>query len=371
MKLFVLLDDLDDSGPLWLNTVAAEMAVLGQIFDVTLLQVPQPGSEGNTFLFRARERLGRMAIRKDWVAQVRARHDPKGPNLLLVWAGQGRNLRWADALLPVWNLFSHRILNVVDAMRPEDVSPERLARFDLIACFCDDLRGLYAQAGPTPTMFLPPSLDTLRYNSVSDWRPIDLLLVGRREDRFHAPLMAHYGRGEGQRLLMDYVSRGQTPQTRAQEMQMLMATYARSSISFCYEPSANFRFRGLSPMLERYVHGWASGCTILGTRPRSAAAAKLMDWPGAMFDMPENPSEAVALIEALLDDPAGMAARRKRNRREAVARHDTRLRVAALLDQLGLAYPQALHDALGDHATCLADCEAGSERQFRPDRHMV
>jgi hypothetical protein len=89
MKLFVLLDDLDDSGPLWLNTVAAEIAVLSQLFDVTLLQVPQPGPERDAFMFRARERLGRMAMRKEWVAKVRAAHDPKGPNLLLVWAGRG------------------------------------------------------------------------------------------------------------------------------------------------------------------------------------------------------------------------------------------------------------------------------------------
>lgn len=96
-----------------------------------------------------------------------------------------------------------------------------------------------------------------------------------------------------------------------------------------------------------------------------------MEWRDAMFDMPESPSEAVTLIEALLDDPAAMAARRRRNRREAVARHDTRLRVAALLDQLGLAYPQALQAALGAHAAFLAACDAGSERQFCPNRHMV
>ena len=371
MKLFVLVDDLADAGPLWLNPVAAQLSLLGQMFDLTLLQIPAPEPAGHPLLLRARERLARRAKRAEWAAQVRAQHDPNGPNLLIVWAGQGRNLRWADALGPVWDLFSHHVLYVADAMRPEDVAPERLGRYELITSFCDDLRALYAGATPTPTLFLPPHLDTLRYASVSASRPIDLLLVGRRDDRWHRALQDHYGCGPGERLLIDYVSRGQTPQTRAQEMQMLMKTYARSAIALCYEPSENFRFRGLSPVLERWMHAWVSGCTIVGTRPRSAAAAPLMDWQGAMFDLPDMAPRAIDLIEALLDDPAGMALRRHRNRREAVARHDTRLRVAVLLDQLGLAYPQALHDALGAHAAFLAACEAGSERQFRPDRHMV
>ena len=61
-----------------------------------------------------------------------------------------------------------------------------------------------------------------------------------------------------------------------------MGAYARTKISFCFEPSnAHPRFKGYSPMTERWPHSWASGRTVVGKQPPELAAADQLDWPAS------------------------------------------------------------------------------------------
>jgi hypothetical protein len=337
MKLFLLTDNLSDGGPIWINILWPTVKVYSECFDVTLLEVPpndavrRPRGLAKLDTWRRMRRQGRS-----WDAQIRRDLDPSGPNVLLVWAASTNTVAWSRALEPVWPLFSHKVLQVLDTMQPEHVSKDDLAKFDLVTCFCRDLGDAYAAKTNQPTLFLPEHLDTLSFHCFGGFRPLDLLLVGRRDDRHHRPLYAHFNAPQRDRIFIDLVTRGQTAMTRQQEFRLLMSAHAKAAAAFCYETGDVPRFRGRSPLLSRWVHAWTSGCTVFGTRPRGGGTEELMDWPEATIELPADAKDAIELVEATLSDGKGMALRRYRNVLEAVRRHDTRYRVAQILGHLDL-----------------------------------
>ena len=145
------------------------------------------------------------------------------------------------------------------------------------------------------------------------------------------------------RLSLDFVSRTRnTRYTSEEEFRLLAATYGKSKTAFCFDPSKLDRFHARSPLTERWVHAWTTGCTVIGTAPTGAGVAAASDWPEAMIDLPETPLEAIEATEAILSDEAGLARRRVRNVAEALRRHDTRHRLGQLLDDLDLPRPEAL-----------------------------
>jgi hypothetical protein len=282
-------------------------------------------------------------LRQSYTDEVRSKLDPVGPNLLMIW---GNGIHWLDALTPVWDLFSHRILYVLDTVQPDDINADFLGRFDLVTCFCNDLAESYAARVTCPTLFFPAHVDTLRFHNPRSYRPLDMLMLGRREDRYHLPLFTHFNAPDQDRVFIDFVTRGQTPMTRDQEFQLLMSAYGKAASTFCYEPSGVPRFRGRSPLLERWVHAWTSGCTVFGTRPHGSRTAELMDWPGSTIELPSEPQEAIGFVDSVLSDHDGMVRRRQRNVLEAVRRHDTRLRIEQMLLKLDIPRPSNLRIGL-------------------------
>ena len=347
MKLFLLTEDLSDGGPIWMNVLWPTVRIYSECFDLTMLQVPRSGAprgHGALGKFRSWRRI--RSQRPVWTSQVLRELDQAGPNLLLVWARSSKSVSWSHALEPVWHLFSHRILHVLDTMQPEHVSVDDLARFDLVTCFCHDLADAYRKTHHRPTLFLPEHVDTMAFHNVGDCRPLDLLVVGRREDRYHLPLYTHFNAPEQKRVFVDLATRGQTPMTREQEFRILMSAHAKAAAAFCYETAGVPRFRGRSPMLTRWVHAWTSGCTVFGTRPQGGGTGTLMDWPGSTIELPSDEQDAIALVEETLADKAGMALRRHRNVLESLRRHDTRYRIAQMLQSLDLPIPAPLATGL-------------------------
>ena len=347
MKLFLLTDDLSDGGPVWINVLLPTVRVLSECFEITHLQAPSPEpTRGPAPLARLhRWRRMREAGRR-WAAEIGGALDPDGPNLLLVWAADAGLVFWSRALEPIWGRFSHRVLHVVDTMQPDHVPARDLARFDQVTCFCRDLAEAYAPRLARPPLFVPEHVDTLAFHCLRASRPLDLLLVGRRDHRHHRPLYTLFNAAERDRVFVDLVTRGQTPMTREEEIRLLMAAHAKAAGVFCYEAGAVPRFQGRSPLLSRWIHAWISGCTVFGTRPRGGGTAELMDWPEATIELPPEPREAVEAVESALSDEAGMARRRHRNVLEAVRRHDTRYRLAQILRHLDLPLPPPLETGL-------------------------
>ena len=95
-------------------------------------------------------------------------------------------------------------------------------------------------------------------------------------------------------------------------------------------------------MLVRWVHAWASGCTVVGTRPFGLGTAEQMDWPESTLELPEAPERWGPFVEEVLGDEAGLEIRSRRNVIEALRRHDLRWRLCELFDTLGIARPPQL-----------------------------
>jgi hypothetical protein len=164
-------------------------------------------------------------------------------------------------------------------------------------------------------------------------------------------LHRYFNAPERDRLFLDFVTRTQATPLAEEEFGLLMATYSRSKVAFCYEPSGIKRFRGRSSLTGRWVHAWAAGCTVIGKAPTLPAVAEQMDWPEAAIDLPPETEASIKLIEAILDDTEGLARRRRRNVAEALRRYDTRLRLRDMLKLVETPIPEALSDGLNQLET--------------------
>ena len=347
MKVFFFFDDFSGQGPVWLNVMWPHFNTVSESADATILEkppIPQPNRSRLTFRWndwRQTRVLGK-GIRKRVLRDL----DPNGPNVLLVGSLNPRDVRWSAVLHPIWSAFSHRVLLVDDVFQPRRISPKLLSRFDRITCFCRDLADEFERASGVPTLYWPAHTDVLNFHSTSDHRPIDLIVVGRRNWRLHGPLHHHFNAPERQRIFLDFVTRTKMKLSCENEFRLLMATYSRSKAAFCFEPSDLSRFEGRSPMTSRWIHAWSSGCTVFGKRPTGSGVKGQMDWPESTIDLPDSPMAAIRLVEDTLCDEDAMRRRRKRNVIEAIQRHDTRHRLRDLFSNLNLPLPAQLQDGL-------------------------
>lgn len=349
MRAFLVIDDLIDPGPVFLGTVWPFAAVMKDMLSAEHLYIPHQRQKGRSRVFREVLNYTEAALLwRSWRRTVRARLDPDGPNILFVCAFSRRSVNLSRALYPIWHLFDKRVLMIEENIEPGSLPPGTIKRFDLVSVYCRDLGERYRAKFDIEPVFLPPHTDVLRFHSTADYRPIDMAVVGRRQNKLHGPLFRHYSAPDSRRLFVDFITRTPLKQSLEEEFGLLCSTYGRSKIAFCYEPRDVPRFRGRSPLLVRWVHAWAAGCTVAGSRPKGTGAAEEMDWPDSMFDLPEDPSDAVDLMENLLDDDAGLVKRRWRNVAEALGRHDSRLRLKLILDELGLPIPNSLARGLAD-----------------------
>ncbi len=344
MKLFVLADDFSGAGPVWMNIFWPHYTAYADTAPTVLLNTPyQVAASGriNFFLQNWRERRDHGDRICDLVRQEK---DPSGPNILIVWALNIRDIVRARLLEPVWDQFDHTVLWILDTVNPEHAHRDDLMRFDLIASICGDIGRDFETVTGRDVVYMPPHTDILKYGRTGEFRPLDLLVIGRRDPVLYDPIHLHFNSPDQDRISVDFQTR--TVNFRApaeQECQLLMNTYARAKLAFCFEPSRSHpRFRGYSPMTERWPHAWASGCTIVGKPPTGRGAADQMDWPEATLELPDQPDDAIAYLQDILEDTEGLARRRVRNVAEAARRHDTRHRFLRLCETLDLSVPEKL-----------------------------
>lgn len=346
-QAFVLADDLSGNGPAWLNILWPMLNLYRACFKTTHLPIPPRRSRSNFAVVQKYETWREISSAS---AALRAMVDQNlrddEPSLLLVWAASSRNVLWTRALDSVWDKFTHRVLHVCDSMQTEHVPKDLLSRFDLVTCFCGDLTEDYKRVMKGRAIFLPPNLDTLRFHSSSGYRPIDLLVCGRRDPGLHVPLHRHFNQLDRERIYLDFRTNGQEPMSCEDGFKLLMSTYAKAAVTLCFEPSYLERYKNRSPLLSRWVHSWATGCTVLGKAPTGRGTASLLDWPEAAIDLPESPSEAIDMVEHILNDTEGLERRRIRNVYEAIARHDTRWRMRSMFQALGAEEPATLTDEI-------------------------
>lgn len=346
MKVFLLADEATAEGPPWLNTLWPIYNAIERSIDTTFLA--RPRSDGN------RSRLaGRFmhwnAVRQHGPVlrdQVLANLAPKQPNMLMVCAVTTSDVIWTTALFPIWSSFSHRVLHLFEQIHPENVPEAVINQFDCITCLCADLAAEYRRKFDIPVLFWPSHMDVLTFHSVSDYRPIDIILVGRRQDETFTPLHRHFNRIGAETVFLDFVTRTQTKIGGEDEFRVLFSAYAKSKCSYCIEPSYLAKFRGRSQLTGRWTHSMAAGCTVIGRAPTGTGVHEQLDWDEATIDLPADVDAAIARIEGLLADKDSLRIRRRRNVVQTLRRHDTRHRLRDLLEFLDVRLTDDLVDGL-------------------------
>lgn len=355
MKWFHLSLDTTATAPAWGVIPWSYRNVLRKIVDLVPLTHPcrqRDDLQRGLFSWRSRRDASRSICEA-----VRRSIDPTRPNVLEVSAAGHADILWTTLLDPVWNLFSHRVLSVIDTVQPENFKAGLLQRFDRVYCFCGDLAKQYqVHCGLSASLSLT-DIDALEFHSTHPFRPIDMIVVGRRHWDFHTPIHEHYNALDSRRLFIDFSTRLQRTLLPEAEWRLLMATYAKSKIAFCFEPTDIARFKGRSALTNRWPQAWTAGCTVVGRRPTGPGVAELIDWPESTIEVPSNPVDWVPFLEEILDDTEALERRRRRSVVEVLRRFDTRLRFAELLADLDLSPTQAHRRELDRLAETIATLE--------------
>ena len=125
---------------------------------------------------------------------------------------------------------------------------------------------------------------------------------------------------------------------------MLFKLLQRTRISLAFhlyvEPQGG-RPRAMM-LTSRWLESLLSGCIVAGRRPVSRMADEMLCWPGATLELSENPQTAAEELEALLLRNDTLAAQRRTNMAEMLARHDWRYRIQAFCGLMNLPVPAKL-----------------------------
>jgi hypothetical protein len=173
-------------------------------------------------------------------------------------------------------------------------------------------------------------------------RLIDILSYGRADEQLHTTLERHFNQSNSDRLY-HHSTFAEPYLTNPREHDTLLTKLLhRTKVSLCFEASNVPRFRGQSPLLYRWLEGWAGGCAIVGKRPWGKGVTELMDWPDSAIEIPDDPRDWIPFFEALLTNENWLKEISHRNYRECRLRHDWRYRLRDMFQLLKIPVPARL-----------------------------
>lgn len=271
-----------------------------------------------------------------------------GPNVLLVAGIYPRLLLSIFALGPLLDQFDLRIGYLLDECDPRHLDPSPLAKLDHLfvigSQFADQVRSLF----PVNVSWLPLGINTLAWGNYSTHRSIDLMGYGRMNEAVHTQLQQHFNRPDSDRMYFHSTFTCTGVSNPQEHIALQIKLLKRAKINLCFEVSHIPRFCGRSPLLYRWLEGWAAGSAIVGTKPRDPEVGALMDWPDSTLELPTNAEEWIPFLESLLDDEAKLAEISQRNYRECRLQHDWRYRLRDLFNTVHLPMPQPLEQELAE-----------------------
>jgi hypothetical protein len=222
---------------------------------------------------------------------------------------------------------------------------QMLKKFDVVVLYySQSVKPINELLGEDKCMFLPPGVDTLRFVPYPNppQRTIEVYSIGRRSAVTHRAFLKMAAK-DGSLYLHDSTSADQVLDPI--EHRVLFANLCKRSRYFIVNPGLIDRpdIRGAQIEIgNRYFEGAASGCILLGERPRNGEFEKLFDWPDAMTDLPYDSPDVAAIVRELDKDPARQESARCRNMQQALLRHDWVYRWEAILKAVGMeALPQS------------------------------
>lgn len=202
---------------------------------------------------------------------------------------------------------------------------------------------------------LPFGADALTHGSSKPSRPIDVVSYGRIPQHYHRVFANKFDQPGSGRFYHRFTPRNvqnfpKAPyeQRRDKEDRMLLfKTLRRSKVAIAFDSLYSDMRQFPYPFVTlRWFECGASGCVIVGKRPKTPIADKLLNWEDATIELPDDPQEAVELLEELLQDTKRLHTISQRNYIQNLAQHDWRIRIKSMLEQLEIALPEPLNDQL-------------------------
>jgi hypothetical protein len=347
VKWFHFSIDTSVPGPVWAGLFWQARNLLEKTVDLVPLSLPiaMASNQGQP-RYSLRHQLALRTTSRELRDLVERELSSSDQNVLEVQGTSAAVIHRSSLLDPIWDRFYKRVLTIVDTIEPEHVPRSKTQQFDLIRCFCPALARRWRSQTSVPVLFQPSGIDAVEFLNDGEHRPIDMIVVGRRDREFYQTVHQHYLPPERGRLLLDFGTRPQGARQPEEEWRLLMSAYARAQIAFCFEPSSTERFKGRSSMTHRWPQAWTAGCTVIGRGPTEPELQPYLDWPESTLEVPDDPNAWIPFLETTLQDSEGLQRRRERNTLEALRRHDARLHLRNLLFVLGLERPTKLRAEL-------------------------
>jgi hypothetical protein len=271
-----------------------------------------------------------------------------GPHVLLLTAMTPYSLRALQAI-PDWRRrFDKVAAYVIDSYYLEQypqVTEQLDHLFVPIGSTIEPLRSKWK----CPVSLLPMAANALGEGSHDDSRPIDVLAFGRTRWDLHQRLQTTFHHRESSRWYVHSPFGHSSGEEVRRERRMFWQILRRAKLSLAYDTLAAWSGHRRIPvaiLTPRWYESLCAGCVLVGAPSTAPEAAEALDWEDAIIPLPDALDDAVAAIEQLLADEPRVEAARRRNCRQAWARHDWRHRIADLLNVLQLPHPAELTQAL-------------------------
>lgn len=179
-------------------------------------------------------------------------------------------------------------------------------------------------------------------------REIDVIGFGRMPPTYHAELQRRFHPAASPYLYLHSPLGNVAGPSVHLERGMLFKLLQRSRVSLAFhlyvEPQGN---RPRSMMVtSRWLESLLSGCIVAGKRPASRMADDMLSWPGATVELADDPREAGAQVQEMLERNDEFAAQRRSNVRHMLQQHDWRDRIVRLSEAFGLPVPPRLAEDL-------------------------
>jgi hypothetical protein len=275
---------------------------------------------------------------------------PNPPNVLLIVGISPADLHLLSSI-PAWRQqFDCVAAYIFDAWEPS-YYPRLARQLDHLFVPMPEIVDLLHQHLQIPVSLLPFGVDALVHGSAKLDRSIDLMSYGRIPEPFRQTFSRVFNQPTSDRIFYhatprrseEYPSKPYEDRDDRRDRLLLFQLLRRTKLVLAFDTLyPGMRTFPYSFLTLRWFEGGAAGCAIVGKRPTTPLAERLLDWEDATIELPDDPIASVAVIEDLLQSPTRLQAIHQRNYMQHLSRHDWRWRIRSLLEQLNLPLPTPL-----------------------------
>ena len=300
--------------------------------------------------------LSAPALPDPWWRRAAGRQRPRfapidcaGGDVLFVVARGPEDLALAGAIPDVRRKFSRIQAFVTDSYFHAGYVRET-ALYDAITVTAHDDVAYPVQRYGIGVHQLYQGADALRWAPREErGREIDLIAYGRTPPSYHAALARRFHSDASPHLYLHSPLGNLAGPGVHLERGMLFKLLHRTRISLAFhllvEPQGS---RPRSMMVtSRWLESLLAGCLVAGHRPVSRMADEMLDWPGATFELPQEPEAAADVLEEMLAREDTLAPQRWRNIERILSQHDWRHRIDRLCTLMDWRRPARLDEDLG------------------------